>query len=233
MLVKKVKLKSLLCHITGQMGLKWIRQTYLVLWTLNALRIIMVSFHKVCLDSIQCDLVVFTKPFCNQYYLVWNKFTAALAVRNFALMKTSLMQMMKIVLSVASVSYAIIGKVQLKIVIWSIFFYVTGHWWSLYDSSILSKPFSSFYDSMKYMSWNNKICPKLLKIRECSWKLSNFFNLKGRTLLKDFSIWKTTIFHNFCSSRKDLKQFLILTKHAVIWVWKPFFLVEGEITKFK
>ena len=124
MLVKKVKLKSLLCHITGQMGLKWIRQTYLVLWTLNALRIIMVSFHKVCLDSIQCDLVVFTKPFCNQYYLVCNKFTAALAVRNFALMKTSLMQMMKIVLSVASVSYAIIGKVQLKIVIWSIFFFM-------------------------------------------------------------------------------------------------------------
>ena len=115
----------------------------------------------------------------------------------------------------------------------NILFYVTGHWWSLYDSSILSKPFSSFYDSMKYMSWNNKICPKLLKIRECSWKLSNFFNLKGRTLLKDFSIWKTTIFHNFCSSRKDLKQFLILTKHAVIWVWKSFFLVEGEITKFK
>ena len=39
-------------------------------------------------------------------------------------MKMSLMQMMKIVLSVASVSYAIIGKVQLKIVIWSIFFFM-------------------------------------------------------------------------------------------------------------
>ena len=175
------------------MGLKWIRQTYLVLWTLKEC-IIMVSFHKVCLDSIQCDLVVFIKPFCNQYYLVWNKFTAPLAVRNFALMKTSLMQMMKIVLSVVSVSYAIIGKVQLKIVIWLIFFFILL---DTDDRFMILQSYLNYFPvfmTLWSMSWNNKICPKFLKVRECSWKLSNFFNLKGRTLLKDCLYFKNNSF---------------------------------------